>query len=164
MIQTYLNTFQMGIVAGMRSLSAPALVAHKLAALQPDPLPGSKLHFMASPKTATVLTVLAGGELIGDKVPSAPDRTEIQPLSFRIASGAVCGAALSEAEGKQVKLGAVLGGLGAVVGAYAFFRLRHWLTHEQSVPDPLVALVEDALAIGAGLWTLNESKLGIAVV
>lgn len=164
MIQTYLNTFRIGVIAGMRSLSAPALVAHKLAALQPDPLPGSKLHFMASPKTASVLTVLAGGELIGDKLPNAPNRTEAQSVSFRMASGAVCGAALSEAEGKQVKLGALFGGLGALVGTFAFFHLRHWLTHEKGLPDPLVALAEDALAIGVGLWTVNESKLGIAVV
>ena len=155
----YLNAFQIGFVAGMRSLTAPAVVSHKLSNTHPNPLPNSKLHFMTSSKTATTLKALAGAELIGDKVPNVPDRIEAQPLTMRAASGALCGAALSEAEGKPAQIGAVFGGLGAVAGAYTFFYLRQWLTMERDLPDPAVALAEDALAIGAGWLTVNAIEV-----
>ena len=53
--------------------------------------------------------------------------------------------------------GAVLGGLGALAGSFAFYHLRYFLTHEKGLPDPVVALAEDALAIGLGLWVVNET-------
>ena len=159
MIRTYLNAFQIGIVAGMRAMTAPALVSHKLSHTHPDPLPGSPLHFLTSSKVATTFAVLAGGELIGDKVPNSPARTTLPQLSARVVSGAMSGAALTEADGQPLAYGAVLGALGAVAGTFAFFHLRHWLTHEKDLPDPLVALAEDALAISAGWLIVNEGKM-----
>ena len=160
----YLNAFQIGFVAGMRSLTAPAVVSHKLSNTHPNPLPGSKLHFLTSSKTATTLKALAGAELIGDKVPNVPDRIEPEPLTMRIASGATCGAALSQAEGKPAKIGAVIGGFGAVAGSYTFFYLRQWLTMERGLPDPAVALAEDALAITIGWLTVDAIELSAKTV
>ncbi|MFD2935830.1 DUF4126 family protein [Spirosoma flavum] len=157
MNRTYLNAFQIGIVAGMRAMSAPAFVSHKLSHMTPGPLSDSPLHFLTSTKTATTLAVLAGGELVGDKLPSSPDRTKFPQMLGRIVSGALSGAALTEADDEPVASGAVLGALGAVVGTFAFFHLRHWLTHEKGLPDPLVAVAEDALTMGAGWLTVNES-------
>ncbi|GAB3896470.1 DUF4126 family protein [Spirosoma agri] len=159
MIRTYLTAFQIGIVAGMRAMSAPAFVSHKLAHMGGQLPPKSSFHLLASPKTATVLNVLAAGELIGDKRPSAPDRTTPFALTGRVMSGAVSGAALSEIDGQTAGYGAVAGGLGALVGSFAFFHLRHWLTHEQNLPDPLVALAEDAIAIGTGWRLINQQEL-----
>jgi uncharacterized membrane protein len=158
MIRTYLNAFQIGIVAGMRAMSAPALVSHKLSHAPINPLPDSIFHFLTSSKAATTLAVLAGGELIGDKVPNAPDRISAAQLPVRLISGAASGAALTEAHGEPVVYGAVLGAVGAAVGSFAFFHLRHWLTHEKDLPDTVVALAEDALTIGLGLLTINEAK------
>ena len=158
MIRTYLKAFQMGIVAGMRTMTAPALVSYKLSQMRPNPLPDSTLHFMTSPKTATTFAVLAGGELIGDKLPNASDRIGFPQILGRIASGTMCGAALTEADGKSVAYGATLGAAGAFVGSFAFFHLRRWLTHEKDLPDPIVALVEDVLTIGAGWLTINDGE------
>ncbi len=158
MIRTYMKAFQIGIVAGMRTMTAPALVSYKLSHMVPNPLPDSTLHFMTSPKTATTFAVLASGELIGDKLPNTPDRTAFPQVTGRIASGALSGAALVDADGQSVAYGAVLGALGAVVGTFAFFQLRHWLTHEKDLPDPVVALVEDALTIGAGWLIINDGE------
>ncbi|MCK8492523.1 DUF4126 family protein [Spirosoma sp. RP8] len=158
MIRSYLNAFQIGIVAGMRALSAPAMVSHKLAQMQPDPLPDSKLHSLASPKTATVLKVMAVGELIGDKLPNTPNRTEPSSVVGRMASGALSGAALSEVDGKDARYGAVMGAAGALVGTFAFFHLRRWLTHEQGLPDPVVALAEDVIAVGTAWRLIHQSK------
>lgn len=158
MNQTYLSAFQIGIVAGMRAMSAPAFVSHKLSHETPNPLSDSTFSFLTSPKTATTLALLAGGELIGDKVPNAPDRISAAQLPVRLISGAASGAALAEADGQPVAYGAILGVVGAAVGSFAFFHLRHWLTHEKDLPDPVVALAEDALTIGLGLLTINENK------
>ncbi|GAB4027200.1 DUF4126 family protein [Spirosoma koreense] len=157
MIQTALKAFQMGIVAGMRSMTAPALVSYKLSQTKPEPLTDSKLHFLTSPKVATALAIMAGGELIGDKIPGAPDRIAQPQIWGRIASGALVGGALTEADGQPVAYGALIGALGATAGSFAFFYLRRWLTHEQDLPDLLVALAEDAIAIGTGWQLINES-------
>ncbi len=163
MIRTYLNAFQIGVIAGMRSMMAPALVSYKLSHATPNPLLDSPLHFMTSSKTMTTLAVLAGGELIGDKLPNTPDRTVLPQVSGRLVSGALSGAALTEADGQPLAIGAVLGALGAAVGTFAFFQLRHWLTHEKGLSDPWVAVAEDALALSAGWLTISEDK-AIAVV
>lgn len=159
MLRTYLNAFQIGLVAGMRAMSAPALVSHKLSHTLLNPMPGSKLHFLTSPVTATVFKVLASGELIGDKVPNAPDRIVAPQLVARIAAGAVSGAALNATADEPVAYGAMAGGLGAVVGTFAFFHLRRWLTEEKGISDPVVALVEDALAFGLGWQAVRSTEV-----
>ena len=159
MIRTYINAFQIGVIAGMRSMMAPALVSHKLSHTTPNPLPDSPLHFITSSKAATTFAVLASGELIGDKLPNTPNRTAFPQVSGRIVAGALSGAALTEADGQPLAYGAVLGAVGAVVGTFAFFQLRHWLTHEKDLPDAFIAIAEDALAIGAGWLIVNEEHL-----
>lgn len=158
MIKTYVSAFQIGIVAGMRAMSAPAFVSHKLSRAVPTLPADANFHFLSSGKTATILAVLAGGEFIGDKLPNAPDRVAPMQLPGRLISGAASGAALAEADGQSVAYGAVLGAVGAAMSSFAFFHLRHWLTHEKDLPDPVVALAEDALTIGLGLLTINENK------
>ncbi|GAB4032674.1 DUF4126 family protein [Spirosoma jeollabukense] len=159
MIRTYLKAFQIGVVAGMRTMTAPALVSYKLSRTTPNPLPDSKLHFLTSPKATNVLAVMAAGELVGDKLPQAGDRIGFPQILGRIGAGAMCGAAIVESEEKSTTYGAVLGALGATAGSFAFFYLRQWLTHEKDLPDPMVALAEDALAIGAGLLIVNDGEL-----
>lgn len=156
MIQPILKPFGMGIVAGMRSMMAPAVLSHKLSNTVPASEPHSALEYAANPTTATVLKVIAVGELIADKLPNTPARTDMPGLGFRMLSGGTCGALLNQAEGQPVAWGAVLGGFGAVVGSILFMRLRQWIGEELNLPDPVVALAEDALTITAG-WLLADS-------
>lgn len=155
MIYSYLKPFGIGVVAGMRSMMAPALLSHKLSHTMPASEPHSALEYAANPTTANVLKVLAVGELVADKLPNTPARTEMPGLGFRMLSGGTCGALLNEAEGQSVVPGAVAGGLGAVVGSFLFMRLRLWIDEEFGLPDPVVALAEDALTITAG-WLLVD--------
>ena len=62
-----------GIVAGLRSLTAPAVVAWG-AHLSWLNLHGSPLAFMGSTAAVAILSVLAVGELIADKLPMIPKR------------------------------------------------------------------------------------------
>ncbi len=161
MINCLLKAFQIGVIAGMRTLVAPALVSYKLAHAQPGrsigpALPDSKLHFLTSPTTANVLAVMAAGELIADKLPQTPSRIGQPQIWGRIGSGALSAAALTGADGNSAPIGAVVGALGAVAGSFAFYQLRRWLTHEKDLPDLWVALAEDALTIGAGWLVVHQ--------
>ena len=62
-----------GVVAGLRALSAPAVVAWA-GALGWLNLDGTWAQWVAHPITVAVLTVLALGELITDQLPSTPSR------------------------------------------------------------------------------------------
>ena len=158
-MNTSTQTFVIGVVCGMRSTFGPALVSHKLSrqrsAGHSETRLGS-LNFMASPKTANFLKVAAAGELIADKLPQTPARTQAGGLGGRTLSGALCGAALSRSAGQGARTGAIVGALGAVVGSYGFYYLRRYLTHTQGLPDLPVALTEDALAAVGGAAVLDE--------
>ncbi|GAB3733158.1 DUF4126 family protein [Spirosoma lituiforme] len=156
MIQSYLRAFQIGVIAGMRAALAPALLSHKLVRTIPTKQPQKPIHYLAQPPVSIGLNVLAAGELLGDKLPSAPERTVPAQFITRIASGATCGAFLSEVEGNEAPYGAIAGGLGAVAGTLLFFNLRRWLDHEAGVPDAAIGLAEDALAIGLGWQVVNS--------
>ena len=164
MIQSYLRAFQIGVIAGMRAAVAPALLSHKLVRTIPTKQPQKPIHYLAQPPVSIGLNVLAGAELIGDKVPNAPERTIPAQFITRIASGATCGAFLSEVEGKETSYGAIAGGLGAVAGTLIFFNLRRWLDHEVGLPDAAVGLAEDALAVGWGWQVVNSIEPGIKPV
>ncbi len=156
MLIPYLRAFEIGLIAGMRAMAAPALLSHKLVRTIPTKQPQTPLHYAAQPTTSLALKVLAGGEIIADKIPHGPNRTSSPQFITRVASGATCGALVSEVEGHAAPLGAIAGGLGAVVSTLLFFNLRRWLDHDLGLPDAVGALAEDALVIGAG-WSIVNS-------
>ena len=86
--------------------------------------------------------------MIADKLPFTPSRLNAGPLASRIASGAICGAAVCGAVKRPLAEGALLGGLGAIAGALAGAHIRKSLSRE--MPDFAVGLLEDALAVGGG--------------
>lgn len=155
MVNAYVKAIAIGVVAGMRSFSAPALVSDHLVKRHSHAIANSNLSFMGSPKIAITLKIMAGGELIADKTTFIPNRIDPGPLAFRAVSGAVCGAALGTAEIKRADLGALVGGLAAVLSAHAFFLLRRKLTEETSLPKTAIALAEDSVALGIGLFVLR---------
>ena len=147
------QAFAMGVVSGMRSMTAPALVTHYLSRDRRPRL--GRFNFMRSKLAATAFKVAAAGELVGDKLPNTPARTQAGPLVGRALSGALCGAALARSRRESAVTGAVFGAVGGVVGTYAFYALRHTLT-EAGLPDLVVALGEDALAVGGGRALLER--------
>ncbi|HEU4772630.1 MAG TPA: DUF4126 family protein, partial [Candidatus Udaeobacter sp.] len=74
----FVLAFGIGIVAGLRSLTAPAVVAWG-AHFGWLNLHGSPLAFMGSTTAVTIFSVLAIGELIGDKLPAMSKRTAPAP-------------------------------------------------------------------------------------
>ncbi len=81
------------------------------------------------------------GELIVDKTPIAGDRTDPPALIGRVAAGAYTGSAVAG------PVGVAAGGFGALVGTFASFHLRKSVVERTGLPDRVVALVEDAVAL-----------------
>ena len=140
-----------GIVAGLRSLTAPAVTAWA-AYLGWLDLQGSRLAFMASTVALVVFSLLAIGELIGDKLPKIPRRTAIAPLLARIFSGALCGACLAVAAHQALLPASLIAGLGGIIGAFAGYEIRRRLVTQLHLPDVIVAVCEDLIAIGLAVF------------
>lgn len=141
--------FAIGVVAGLRSFTAPAAVcwAAHLGWLHLD---GSKLAFLGTTTAVYISSALALVELVLDKQPWIGARTKPGPLIFRLITGGLSGAALGST------LGAILGGVGALVGAFGGYQARRRIVSNLKVPDILVALVEDVLAVGGALLIVSR--------
>jgi uncharacterized membrane protein len=144
-----------GIVAGLRSLTAPAVVAWA-AHFGWIRLAGSPLAFMGSKWTAAVFTLLALGELVADQLPGTPPRTAAVGLSARIVTGALCGVSFAVAGGASLWLGAVAGAIGGIAGAFGGYQARVGLVRALRVPDFAIAIPEDIVAIGVGLFLASR--------
>jgi uncharacterized membrane protein len=138
-----------GVVAGLRTLTAPAAVswAASLGILHLD---GTWLAFLGHPVTPWIFTLLAIGEFVGDQLPSTPSRKVPMQFAARIVSGAVSGAAIG-AHGGMLFAGAVAGAVGAVIGTLGGAAARARLAAGFGKDRP-AAFLEDAVAVlGAAL-------------
>jgi uncharacterized membrane protein len=142
----YVLALLIGVVAGLRAMTAPTAVSWA-AYLGWLDLDGTLLAFMGYSWTPWVFTALAVGELITDQLPSTPSRTVPIQFGTRILSGALTGGALGIAGGSLV-VGAVLGGIGAVIGTLGGRAARASLAAKFGRDRP-AAFIEDAVAICA---------------
>jgi uncharacterized membrane protein len=101
---------------------------------------------------------MALGELAGDKLPTTPSRTALPPLISRAVSGGLVGAALFASEGLRIPAGAILGAASAVTAAFAGERLRAAAGKRTGLPDPLVAVAEDAVVLAIGAYSLRRAR------
>lgn len=137
-----------GVVTGLRAFAAPAVLtwAAKRRRIR---LGSSPFARIISAKASKRITHLAISELIADKLPFTPSRLTAGPLASRIVSGAVCGATIYGAVEQPLIEGAVLGGVGAIAGAFAGYYGRKRFS--RSGPDLPGAVLEDVLAIGGAV-------------
>jgi uncharacterized membrane protein len=151
----FVLAFGIGIVAGLRSLTAPAIVswAAHIGWLN---LHGSRLAFMASTIAVAIFSLLALGELIADKLPWMQKRTAPAPLLARFLTGGLCGACLCAAAGQSLVVGALLGGIWAMVGAYLGYEVRTRVVSNLHIKDFLVAICEDVVAIAVAVFIVSR--------
>ena len=151
---TYMLAFLIGVVAGLRSMTPPAVVswAARLGWLHLENTPLAFLGFSATPY---ILSLFAIAELINDKLPKTPSRKTLAPFTARIVTGAFSGAALGASGG--VLLGGLLAAaVGGVAGTLAGYEFRRRLATSTGVDLP-IALLEDALAICAAFWIVSRA-------
>ena len=126
----YARAAGIGAVSGLRTFSGPA----------------ATLAFGDSAWTGLV-TTLAAGECLGDKLPFTPSRMSPPALIGRMFAGGICGGALVVRRGGGRLAGIAIGAAAAVAGAWLGYTIRRYLTTELGLPDAPIALVEDAVAI-----------------
>jgi uncharacterized membrane protein len=151
----YLGCFSLGIIAGLRSLTAPALVSWA-AHLGWLDLSGSWLSFLGLRAAIIILSFLALCELVADKLPKTPNRTDLGPLVFRAITGGLSSMAICASAHQSPVIGTILGVLGSIAGAFAGYEIRRRLVKKFGFPDFGVAAAEDLIAIGGGLLIVSH--------
>jgi uncharacterized membrane protein len=145
--------FGIGIVAGLRSLTAPAAVswAAHLGWLN---LHGSPLAFMGSTAAVAIFSLLAIAEYVGDMLPKTPNRTTAAPLIARIVMGGLSGACVCASANQPLLVGIALGGMGGLIGAFAGYEIRKRVVNSLKIKDAIIALAEDLVTIGLAFFLL----------
>jgi uncharacterized membrane protein len=143
----YTCALVLGLVAGMRSMLAPAVLAITLAR-RPEYAPASApAQWFTLLPLAVILAILALGELVADKLPMTPNRTALGPFVARLASGAISGAVFVQIGHLNPWLGAACGAIGAFVGTFGAFHARRFVARATGIRDPFIGAAEDVVAI-----------------
>lgn len=148
-----IRSLLIGLVAGMRSmtpLAAVTLAARGRRLPHPSGAPGL-LHGRLALAGASTLAV---GELLGDKMRSAPDRTVPPGLAARLVTGFLAAAALAHRR-DRIAAG-VLGAAGAVVSGYIGLAVRKQAIVRYG--QTRSGLVEDAIALAATAMIVGTAR------
>jgi uncharacterized membrane protein len=141
-----------GAVSGLRSMTGPAIIANA-ARDRHLKMDGTALAWFGWPKAAPVVSALAIGEMIADKLPFMPDRPRPGSLAGRAITGALCGYTVFSPRGRsQAAMGAIVGASAALAASWAGFEYRR----RAPAPAILSALVEDVVAAAAGALVIRK--------
>lgn len=142
-LSSLLPSALIGAVASARSMTPMATIsAARLAHRHTT----GKLMLLDRPLFKYGALAMGAGELLGDKMKTAPDRTVFLGLLARVASAGIAGAALAP-EGKE-KTGAAVAVATAVPLAYLTLAGRKRAM--ASIGQTRSGLIEDALIVAAG--------------
>jgi uncharacterized membrane protein len=128
----------LGAATGMRSTVALAALILR----RSDGLP-AMLHRQAARSAAAIADA---GELVMDKLPMTPSRLDPPGLTGRVLSASLAAAVLARSGHRRPIPAMVIASACAVAAAKVCHDARAALARH--VPDPVVAVAEDALAIG----------------
>ena len=153
----YIFAFALGLgfAAGLRAFTPPAVVAWA-AHFGWLNFNNSPLAFMGSIITAAIFSILALFELFLDLQPTTSKRTAPFPLTARILTGGLCGACLCAASNQSLIIGAILGGVGGIIGAFAGYEIRRRLVSALNIKDIFIALLEDVVTIGLACFFVTR--------
>jgi uncharacterized membrane protein len=151
---TLLLAFLIGVFAGLRSLTPPAVTAWaaRLGWLRLS----RPLSSIGTTPAVLIFSLAALVELVADKLPKTPSRTAPPGLIARIVMGGLTGACVASAGGEGFIAGSLLGVVGGVVGCFGGYQVRTRLVKALGTPDYVVAVIEDLVAIGGSLWVVSR--------
>ena len=152
-----LHAFLIGVITGLRSMTGPAAVSWA-AHLGWIDLSSTPLAFLGYSATPYILSLFALGELIVDKLPKTPSRKAPPGFIARVVLGTFSGCALLMGIGQPAIVGAVLGCAGAIAGTLGGYEARTRLVRALNLPDIVIALLEDAIAIVVGLFVVHHNR------
>lgn len=152
-MNTVIRSILIGVVAGMRSLTPLAVIGNSRRGSNASGANPFRT-FLARPLVRAGVSVLAGGELLGDKWHRAPDRIVTAGLLARASSGAIAGAALAPRNDRAF---AALVGAGAALGfGFVSFHLRQ--SALRRFGQASTGVVEDAIAAGLAFWLVETMR------
>jgi uncharacterized membrane protein len=135
-----------GVIAGLRALTAPAVVAWG-AFLGWIDVTGKWSEWVAHPITVTVLTIFLLIELVTDQLPKTPSRKTAPQFLTRLVMGAFAGAVIGSAFFHTFTATGA-GMVGAVLGTMAGAEARQRFAAARSGQDRPGAILEDVVAVG----------------
>lgn len=136
----------LGVLAGMRSTSAPTLLSTALSREVQLHRPPSTLRGLLEKRgTGRLLRVLLAGELLADKLPFVPPRTEAVSLLARMLSGGASAGVLARTRGAWVAGPVLVGALAAAVSTVAFVKLREVASTRFGLSSAAAGLAEDVM-------------------
>lgn len=141
--RSLLSSALIGAVASARSMTPMATIATARLANRDTP---GRLVLLDRPLFKYGALAMGAGELYGDKMKSAPDRTVFLGLLARVMSAGIAGAALAE-PGRE-KAGAAVAVAVAVPLAYLTLAGRKQAMAK--IGQTRSGLIEDALVVAAG--------------
>jgi uncharacterized membrane protein len=136
--RTLSSSVLVGAATGMRSQLGVAAVVLRA---DPDRLP----PFLRTRAASRAATGAAAAEILADKSPRVGDRMRPGPLTARFVLGGLAGGLLAHTERRPVVPAAVVASAAAGLGAKVGHDLR--ARAARTVPDPVVAVGEDLVAI-----------------
>lgn len=144
----------LGAMTGLRTMTPMAILCW-FAYLHHLPIHHSWAFWVANPITVGVFTLLALGELVGDKLPQTPSRLDIGPLAARVVFGGLVGAIAATGLHGSALEGIMLGAIGALGGAFIGYHVRAGIKHHHNTPDLPLAIAEDIIAIGLSVLAMG---------
>lgn len=148
----YLLALLIGVVAGLRAMTAPAAISLAAHYGLLD-LGGTWLAWLGFKFTPWIFLVLALGELITDQLPSTPSRKVPVQFATRMIMGSITGGAIGVAA-SALWAGVIVGAIGAVIGTLGGAAARG-KTAAAFGKDRPAALIEDAVAIGGAILIVS---------
>ncbi|MGH2532868.1 MAG: DUF4126 family protein [Thermomicrobiales bacterium] len=154
--RTFARAATLGFAAGLRSQVPLALLAG--AASRRDVADGvaAPVGWLRDKRVAAALGFAAVGELVGDKLPATPSRIAPAPLVGRMLFGGLAGGAAARFDGRSLPVGFAVGAAGAVAGSYGGYHARAWVGRETGLPDAVVAVGEDVVAVIMGIGAVRR--------
>jgi len=149
----------MGAVAGLRS-QMPMVALSRAVALGEVKAPSGLLGMpLRSKRGRQILLLSAVGEVIGDKLPFTPSRLSRKPFLGRLGFGALSAATLAQTQGTPVIQAALRGAVGAGIGSIVGYAFRIVVGRVTGLPNLVVALAEDAIALGLAQSAIRPEAL-----
>jgi uncharacterized membrane protein len=147
--------FGIGIVAGLRAMTAPAVACWAAHLHWIDPH-GSPLAFTGTTIALVIFTLAAIAEIVNDKLPKTGPRTALPSVVIRMVMGGLAAATLTVGAGGSIWIGALLGVVGALAGTFGGYQIRTKAVQALHSPDFVIALLEDAVAVCGGFFLASR--------
>src|SRR5260221_8191993 len=151
----FVIAFAVGFIAGLGPFTARMAVSWA-ASLKWLHLEGTWAAFLGYAATPYVMTAIALAELVGDKLPKTPSRKTPGPFVGRVVFGALSGAAICAGAQQSLVVGGLLGALPGDASTFGGYEFRTRLVKALNVPDIVIALLEDAIAVGGGFFLVSR--------